>query len=114
MRVCSEPKRVGSWRRTVTLLLGSHVLHWWSIDASEHFSPTALAAIDRADELAVAAISWFELAWLAHHRRILVRIPIHSWLEALAKRVHALAITPAIADMAVALPPAFRATPPIA
>jgi PIN domain nuclease of toxin-antitoxin system len=60
----------------VTLLLDTNVPHWWTIDASEHFSPTALAAIDQADELAVAAISWFELACLAHHGHIVVRIPI--------------------------------------
>jgi PIN domain nuclease of toxin-antitoxin system len=95
----------------MTLLLDTHVLHWWSIDASEHLSPTALGAIEQADELAVAAISWFELAWLAHKRRIVVRIPIRSWLDALARQVHTLAITPAIADIAVTLPPAFPGDP---
>jgi PIN domain nuclease of toxin-antitoxin system len=95
----------------VTLLLDTHVLHWWSIDAVEHLSPAAQAALEAADELAVAAISWFELAWLARHGRILVRVPIRSWLETLAEQVLTLGVTPAIADSAVALPASFPGDP---
>ena len=93
------------------LLLDTHVLHWWSIDASEQISPAARAAIEDADELAVAAITWFELAWLAHHGRIVVRVPIRSWLEALGRQVRTLGITPAIADLAVELPASFPGDP---
>jgi PIN domain nuclease of toxin-antitoxin system len=97
----------------MALLLDTHVLHWWSIDASERLSPAALAAIEQADEIAVSAISWFELARLGHHGRIVVRIPIRSWLEALARQVHTLAVTPAIAELAVALPAAFPGDPAV-
>jgi PIN domain nuclease of toxin-antitoxin system len=95
----------------VTLLLDTHVVHWWSINASERISPTARTAIEQADELAVAAISWFELAWLAHHGRILVRVPIRTWLDGLAREVRTVGITPAIADIAAALPPTFPGDP---
>ena len=95
----------------MTLLLDTHVLHWWSTDASDRISPAAKAAMENADELAVAAISWFELAWLAHHGRILVRIPVRSWLESLAQQVRTLGITSAIADTAVGLPSSFPGDP---
>lgn len=89
------------------LLLDTHVVHWWSIDASELISSAARSAIEDADELAVSAISWFELAWLAHHERIIVRQPVRTWLEGLARHVRTLGVTPAIADTAVRLAPTF-------
>lgn len=74
-------------------------------------SRTATKALEEADELAVAAISWFELGWLAKHERIALAIPIRSWLEQLAAQVRTAAITPAIADTAVALPSSFPGDP---
>lgn len=94
-----------------TCIKPMHVGSAWSIDAADLISPSARAAIEEADELAVAAISWFELAWLAHHGRILVRIPVRSWVQALAQQVRTLAITPAIADIAVGLPASFPGDP---
>jgi len=55
--------------------LDSHVVHWWSAEP-DRISPAASRAISDADELAVADISWFELAWLARHDRIVLTIPI--------------------------------------
>lgn len=95
----------------MTLLLDTHVVHWWSIDAADLISPAAQEAIENANELAVASISWFELAWLAHRGRIRVRAPIRSWLESLALQVRTLGVTPAIADIAVALPASFPGDP---
>jgi PIN domain nuclease of toxin-antitoxin system len=74
-------------------------------------STTAATALREADELAVAAISWFELAWLAHHERIVVTIPVRSWLDGLGAQVRTVGITPAIADTAVALPSSFPGDP---
>ena len=56
-------------------------------------------------------MSWFELAWLAEHERIVVTIPIRSWLERLADQVRTVGITPAIADAAVSLPSSFPGDP---
>jgi PIN domain nuclease of toxin-antitoxin system len=92
------------------VLLDTHVLHWWSAEP-ERMSRAAATALEDADELAVAAITWFELAWLARHERIMVRIPIRSWLERLADQVHTLGITPAIAETAVSLPTSFPGDP---
>lgn len=92
------------------LVLDSHVLHWWSAER-DRVSRAAAASLREADELAVAAISWFELAWLADHERITVTIPIRSWLEQLAAEVRTLPLTPAIAATAVSLPSSFPADP---
>lgn len=96
--------------RLTTILLDTHVIHWWSAEP-KRLSAAAVEAISTADELAVAAISWFELAWLATDERILVSIPIRSWLEQLASQVRTIGITPAIADAAVSLPGTFPGDP---
>lgn len=88
------------------MLLDTHVVHWWSAEP-ERVSARARKALEAADELAVASISWFELAWMARHERITLNIPIRSWLEGLAAQVRTLGLTPAIADTAVALPASF-------
>lgn len=93
-----------------TVLLDSHVVHWWSAEP-ERISPAATAVLEAADELAVAAISWFELAWLARHERIEVTTPVGSWLEGLATRLRTVPITPAVASAAVSLPASFPSDP---
>lgn len=95
---------------TTTVLLDTHVIHWWSAEPGR-ISSAATNALSAADELAVAAISWFELAWLAKHERITVTIPVRSWLEELAGEVRTVGITPAIADTAVSLPSSFPGDP---
>lgn len=92
------------------VLLDTHVIHWWSAEPQRLSGPAA-ASLEQADELAVAAISWFELAWLARHERIVVNIPIRSWLQRLAAQVRTIGMTPAIADTAVALPSSFTGDP---
>jgi PIN domain nuclease of toxin-antitoxin system len=93
-----------------TVVLDSHVVHWWSAEP-DRISVVAGKAISDADELAVADISWFELAWLAHHERIVVTIPIASWLGQLATQVRTIPVTPAIASAAVSLPSSFPGDP---
>ena len=93
-----------------TLLLDSHVLHWWAAEP-ERLSRAAAQALDGANDLAVASITWFELAWLARHDRIVVAVPIRTWLEAMAESVRTIATTPAIADAAVSLPTSFPGDP---
>jgi PIN domain nuclease of toxin-antitoxin system len=93
-----------------TVLLDTHIVHWWSAEP-DRISRAAAEALGDADELAVAAISWFELAWLARHERIVVTIPIRSWLEQLAGELRTVGVTPAVADIAVALPSSFPGDP---
>lgn len=93
-----------------TIVLDSHVVQWWSAEP-ERLSKAAAAALSEADELAVAAISWFELAWLATHERIIVTVPVRSWLEQLAHHFRTIGATPAIAHTAVTLPSTFPGDP---
>ena len=93
-----------------TVLLDSHVLHWWSAEPAR-LSRAATRAVSEADELAVCAISWFELAWLAAHERIVVTVPIRSWLDQLAAQTRTIGITPAVAATAVSLPTKFPGDP---
>lgn len=94
----------------MTLVLDTHVLQWWSAEP-QRLSRAASRAIEAADELAVAAITWFELAWLADRGRITVEIPVRSWLQSLAREVRTLGITPAVAEAAVRLSEAFPGDP---
>lgn len=93
-----------------TVLLDSHVVHWWSAEP-RRLSRIASRAVEQADVLAVAAITWFELAWLAEHERIQVTIPVRSWLQQLAEQVRTVGITPAVASTAVSLPSSFPGDP---
>jgi PIN domain nuclease of toxin-antitoxin system len=92
------------------VLLDTHAVHWWSAEP-KRVSASARKALEEADELVVAAISWYELAWLARHERITVGIPIRSWLQGLAAQLRTIGVTPAIADTAVALPSSFPGDP---
>ena len=89
-----------------TVLLDTHVVQWWSAEP-ERLSEAAARTLSEAGQLAVAAISWFELAWLAHHERIVVTVPVRSWLQRLADQVLTVGVTPEIADTAVSLPSSF-------
>ena len=94
----------------MTILLDTHVIHWWSAEPAR-LSARARGALQNADELAVADISWFELAWLAERGRIAVRTPISSWLHQLTGYVRSVGISVAIAATAVSLPDTFPGDP---
>ena len=93
-----------------TILLDTHAVHWWSAEPGR-LSSTAAEAIDAAGELAVSAITWYELARLARHERIEVSTPVRAWLREIARDVRTVGITPAVADTAVALSSAFPGDP---
>jgi PIN domain nuclease of toxin-antitoxin system len=93
-----------------TVLLDSHVVHWWSAEPHK-LSDTAAREIEAATELAVNSITWFELAWLARNDRITLGVPVRSWLQGLAEDLRTVATTPAIADAAAALPASFPGDP---
>lgn len=93
-----------------TVLLDSHVVQWWSAEP-DRLSPAATRALEDADELAVASITWFELAWLAHHGKIVVAGAIRAWLEDLASAVRTIGTTPGIAATAAGLPSSFPGDP---
>ena len=91
-------------------LLDTHAIHWWSAEP-DRLSRQARQVLKAADELLVAAVSWYELAWLAERRRIVIDIPTRSWLEGLGAQVRTVGVTPAIAASAAALPSSFPRDP---
>lgn len=93
-----------------TLLLDTHALLWLGAEP-DRLSSAAAETVDRADELAVADITWFELAWLAEHGRVIAAVPVRTWLSGLASDVRSVAITPAIAATAASLGSAFPGDP---
>jgi len=93
-----------------TLLLDTHVVHWLTAEPNR-LSQDAGEAIKSANTLAIAAITWYELAWLAHHGRIQTAVPVRSWLTGLAEDLLTLPITPAISETAASLPDSFPGDP---
>jgi PIN domain nuclease of toxin-antitoxin system len=94
----------------MTVLLDTHVLHWWSAEP-ERLSAAAAAQLSATDELAVCGITWFELAWLAVHERIVLTVPVEAWLGELSAQVRTVGISPAVARAAAGLPSAFPGDP---
>jgi PIN domain nuclease of toxin-antitoxin system len=92
------------------ILLDTHTVHWWSSEP-DRVSKPARRALEAADELLIAAISWYELAWLARHGRIALNIPVRSWLQGLGAQARTIGVTPAIADTASGLPTSFPGDP---
>lgn len=93
-----------------TILLDTHILHWQAAEP-ERLAPAEASAIAAADELVVAAVTWFELAWLHRSGRLGSRIPMRTWLDELARRVRTMPLTPAIAARAAELPDDFPRDP---
>ena len=93
-----------------TLLVDTHALHWWTSEP-DRLSSAATAAIEAADEMAVADVTWYELAWLATHGRIHLAVPLRSWLERLGVLVRSVAASPTIAATAAELPESFPGDP---
>jgi PIN domain nuclease of toxin-antitoxin system len=93
-----------------TVLLDTHTVVWASLEP-QRLSAAARTALEEADEQAVAAITWYELAWLVQWDRVHVNLPLDTWLDRLAAEVRTVPITPAIAQTAVRLPRTFPRDP---
>ncbi len=88
------------------IVLDTHIWIWWISGCESELGITRSKQIQDADEVAVSAISCFEVAWLQHHNRITLSCSIDSWFEkALSSScVKLLPLTPEIATQAVSLP----------
>lgn len=93
-----------------TVLLDTHVVYWLDSDPGR-LSIAASTAIEAADEIAVAGISWFELAWLAARDRIALALPARAWLEQVSQYVQTIPLTPSVAYTAASLPQSFPKDP---
>lgn len=93
-----------------TILLDTHSFYWWNAEP-DRLSRRAATTVEAAGELAVAAITWYELAWLLKRGRIRIDAPARSWLQGLAMDVRTVDVSPAIADTAASLPQSFPGDP---
>lgn len=62
------------------ILLDTHVA-FWVLSDPDKLSKKARAAVSNADELGVAGITWYELAWLIDAGRIDVEPDAITWLR---------------------------------
>ena len=92
-----------------TVLADTNVLIWLDIDPSS-LSKEAQRILRRGD-VAVADISWFELAQLVRDGRIRPREPVRAWLTRIQQHVRSVPISPAIAATANALEGGFPEDP---
>ena len=94
-------------------LLDTHVLLWMASD-DKRLSKRAHEAIRRAREdsgIAVAAITLWEIAWLAHHERIVVVGSVEAFVRETVARVILRPVTVEVAVLAARLPEAFPRDP---
>jgi PIN domain nuclease of toxin-antitoxin system len=95
------------------ILLDTHVVVWLAFEP-EKLSKRAREAIRTArgqDGLAVAAISLFELAWLAENGRIETTLGVESFVRQCAAKMTVLPVTPEIAARAVSFPDFYPKDP---
>jgi PIN domain nuclease of toxin-antitoxin system len=95
------------------ILLDTHVVLWLAF-APEKLSKRAKEAIRAAHiqgELAIAAITLLELAWLAEKGRIETTLSVESFVRTCASKMTVLPITPEIAARAVSLPVSYPKDP---
>jgi PIN domain nuclease of toxin-antitoxin system len=94
-------------------LLDTHVLLWMASD-DKRLSKRAHEAIRKAREdsgIAVAAITLWEIAWLAHHERIVVVGSVEAFVRETVARVILRPVTVEVAVLAARLPEPFPRDP---
>lgn len=92
------------------IVLDTHVWIWWLHGNHPSFKASWQDAIADADEIGVAAISCFEVAWLFRKKRVEVTYPMDKWFDAAldGSGVRLLPMSAAVAQIAVELPEHHR------
>jgi len=83
------------------VVLDTHTLLWWASEPSR-LSVPAQKALNEADRLGVAAISFWEISMLVRRERLQLDLPVAEWTKRLLNipRIEPLAFTPTVAVMA--------------
>jgi PIN domain nuclease of toxin-antitoxin system len=94
------------------IVLDTHAWLWWVSDPAK-LGRAARRELDRSTSVGVPAICCLEIATLVARSRIALDRPTLDWLHAAlaVPRVELLALTPAIAVRAAALPSGFPGDP---
>ena len=95
------------------ILLDTHVVVWLAFEPAKlsKRAKEAIRAARREGELAIAAISLLELAWLAEKRRVETTLSVESFVRLCASKMTVLPITPEIAARAVSFPDSYPRDP---
>jgi PIN domain nuclease of toxin-antitoxin system len=94
-------------------LLDTHALIWAAADPAK-LSRAATEAIRKASQeggIAIAAITLWELAWLASHQRLQITGTVEAYLVEITARVVIRPITPQIAALANQFPANYPSDP---
>ncbi len=88
------------------LILDTHIWHWWFNQIPGKLPNSIIEMIETTDDVAVSAISYFEMAWLVRHGRIDLSIPFSDWilLNSAQQCVRVIPVDQQIATAAVDLP----------
>ena len=88
------------------LLLDTHIWIWWSNQTPKRIPSEIMKQIEKADTVAISAISCFEVTWLYDHKRILLEIPVQEWITQAtdAANIICLPVSCKIAGLAGELP----------
>lgn len=95
------------------ILLDTHALIWATADPAK-LSRAATEAIRKASQeggIAIAAITLWELAWLASHQRLQITGTVEAYLAEITARVAIRPITPQIAALANQFPANYPSDP---
>lgn len=92
------------------IVLDTPIWHWWTNQIPGKLSLKIIALIEETDELAVSAISCFEMAWLVRHGRIDLDMPFEDWFREVECHtgIQILPVTAQIGIQAVALPEHYK------
>ena len=88
------------------IVLDTHIWIWWLNGDKEKLGDRWSDLICGSDDIAISAISCFEVAWLERHDRIELPVVLAAWFDkAIAgSGIRLEPITPLIAQIAVDLP----------
>lgn len=95
------------------ILLDTHTLIWATAEPAK-LSRAATEAIRKASQeggVAIAAITLWELAWLATHHRLQIAGTVEAYLDEITERVAIRPITPQIAALANQFSATFPSDP---
>jgi PIN domain nuclease of toxin-antitoxin system len=95
------------------ILLDTHIVIWLAAEPNRLSKPAkeAIRTARIQGGLAIAAVTLFELAWLAENGRVETTLSVESFVRQCASKMTVLPITPEIAARAVSLPDPYPKDP---
>jgi PIN domain nuclease of toxin-antitoxin system len=95
------------------ILLDTHVLIWLALEPSKlsRKAAEAIASAGRESGIAISAITLWELAWLATHRRLDITGTVETFVDKITSRTAIQPITPQMAVLANQFPPTYSGDP---